>query len=87
MSDEITKEKRSKRIHSDKVKSKRQMRIAKENRLTEFHPHMDNAHRFHKQHAMNCGNPNCVMCGNPRKFFGEKTIQERRFEQAEKDEV
>jgi hypothetical protein len=23
----------------------------------------------------------CAMCGNPRKFFNEKTIQERRFEQ------
>lgn len=22
----------------------------------------------------------CYMCGNPRKWFGDKTIQERRFE-------
>lgn len=36
-------------------------------------------HRFHKTKAMNCGDPNCVMCGNPRKFWGERTIQERRF--------
>jgi len=21
----------------------------------------------------------CAMCGNPRRYFGEKTIQERRF--------
>ena len=38
------------------------------------------AHRFHKVHALNCGDSKCVMCGNPRKFFGEKTMQERRFE-------
>jgi hypothetical protein len=33
---------------------------------------------------MNCGNPNCHMCGNPRKIWKEKTIQEKRFEQTEK---
>jgi hypothetical protein len=30
---------------------------------------------------MNCGNPNCVMCGNPRKVWGEKTMQEKRFDE------
>lgn len=25
----------------------------------------------------------CWMCGNPRRYFGEKTIQERRAEQPE----
>lgn len=24
----------------------------------------------------------CWMCGNPRKFFGERTVQERRMTQA-----
>lgn len=76
MSDEITKEKRSKRIYSDEVKSKKQLKIAKEFGVPE-----KEAHRYNKKHAMNCGNPNCVMCGNPRKFFGEKTIQEQSFEQ------
>lgn len=76
MSDEITKEKRSKRIYSDEVKSKKQLKIAKEFGMPE-----QEVHRYAKKHAMNCGNPNCVMCGNPRKFFGEKTIQEQRFEQ------
>jgi hypothetical protein len=28
---------------------------------------------------MNCGNPNCVMCGNPRKVFKEPTQQEKRL--------
>lgn len=37
-------------------------------------------HRFHKKNALNCGDPTCVMCMNPRKAFGEKTIQERKFE-------
>ena len=34
-----------------------------------------------KKEDSNCGNPNCVMCGNPRKTFKEKTIQEKRLEQ------
>lgn len=38
-------------------------------------------HRYNKMHAMNCGNPGCHMCGNPRRFFGDPTIQERRFDQ------
>lgn len=37
-------------------------------------------HRNHKKSAVTCGNANCVMCGNPRKFFGEVTMQEVRFE-------
>ena len=28
---------------------------------------------------MNCGNPNCVMCGNPRKVFKQPTQQEKRL--------
>jgi hypothetical protein len=42
-------------------------------------------HRFHKKNALNCGDPNYVMCMNPRKAFGEKTMQERRFECVEID--
>jgi hypothetical protein len=41
-------------------------------------------HRFAKHHVLNCGNPKCVLCANPRHTFGEKTIQEKRFEQTEK---
>jgi len=40
-------------------------------------------HRFHKMKSMNCGDSNCVMCGNPRKFWGERTIQEKRFIEGE----
>ena len=43
-------------------------------------------HRLAKVHATTCGDSNCVMCGNPRKFFKEKTIQEKRAEQRAKDE-
>lgn len=32
------------------------------------------------KHADNMAICSCDMCGNPRKVWGEKTIQERRFE-------
>lgn len=76
MSDEIQKEQHSKRIHQKKVKIKRQVKIAKSHGVE-----VENPHRYVKHHAMDCGQPECVMCGNPRKLFGEKTIQELRFEQ------
>jgi hypothetical protein len=42
-------------------------------------------HVFSKRHAMRCGNPNCVMCGNPRKTYKELTTQEKRlFQDLEK---
>jgi hypothetical protein len=37
-------------------------------------------HRFHKKNALNCGDPKCVMCMNPRKAWGKKTRQEEKFE-------
>ena len=36
-------------------------------------------HRLAKKHAMDCGQPGCVMCGNPRKTFSELTMQEKRL--------
>ena len=40
-------------------------------------------HRLAKHNAMDCGLPNCFLCGNRRKLLG-KTIQELNFEQTEK---
>jgi len=34
-----------------------------------------------KHHAMNCGKPGCMLCGNPRKLFKELTAQENRLYQ------
>ena len=76
MSKEEDKFKRSRRILRDEVAVKRQVKIAKE-----FGVPFEEPHKFVKHHAMNCGNPNCVMCGNPRKVWGEETIQEKKFKQ------
>lgn len=41
----------------------------------------DQVHRYQKMNLLNCGDPKCIMCSNPRKIFKEKTIKEKSFEQ------
>jgi len=78
MSHEEDKFKHSKRLHDDETKVQKQVKIAKAHGVPIKEPH-----KLAKSHALNCGNPNCVMCMNPRKSFNELTIQEKRFYQAE----
>ena len=37
-------------------------------------------HRLAKHHALDCGNPKCLLC-HSGKVFGHKTIHEQRFDQ------
>lgn len=67
---------RGKRLQQKQNHIKKQTKIAKAHNNDVKQPH-----RFAKVHAMNCGQPNCVMCGNPRKVWGELTMQEKRFKQ------
>ena len=76
MSNEEDKFKHSKRLLKDENAIKKQEKIA-----NEFGHDVKEPHRFNKHHALNCGNPKCVLCMNPRKSYGEKTIQEQRFDQ------
>ena len=76
MSNEIDKEKRGKRILRDEHAIRKQVEIAKSKGIK-----VESPHRFLKHHALNCGDPKCIMCSNPRKTFKQKTIQERRFYQ------
>lgn len=78
MSDEFVKEKRSKRIHDEETQVKKQVKIAKGYGVEVKEPH-----KYAKKHAMNCGNPKCILCSNPRKVFKQKTIQEQRLFQKE----
>jgi hypothetical protein len=80
MSTEEDKFKHSKRLLKDENAVKKQTKIAKE-----YGVPVEEPHKFAKHHAMNCGNSNCVMCGNPRKTFKELTQQEKRlFQDTEK---
>lgn len=69
-------EKKAKRIHATEVRIKKQLGIAKAHGFPTETPH-----RFARVSATTCGDSNCVMCGNPRKFWKEPTIQEQSFDQ------
>lgn len=73
MTDENGYSRRGVRRHKTMVKSMRQARIAKSAGLP-----VRDIHRYAKHHALDCGNPQCALCTNPRKY-GELTIQEQRF--------
>jgi hypothetical protein len=74
MSTEEDKFKHSKRLLKDENAVKKQSKIAKAHGFP-----TGPEHRLAKVHATTCGDSNCVMCGNPRKFFGEETVQEQRL--------
>ena len=75
MSTEQDKFKNSKRRLKDENAVKKQAKIAKEHGAP-----VDEPHRLHKKHAMDCGNPHCFLCGNPRKTHKDKlTQQEKRL--------
>lgn len=84
MSNELAKFINSKRRHKSDVAIARQLKIAKAhgggNAIYNKQPH-----RLAKQHAMDCGNPGCYLCGNPRHLRkgedGGRTVQERRQHQ------
>ncbi len=79
MSTEQDKLKNSKRRHADETAINRQVKIAKEHGLTEQDRAIKEPHRMVKHHAMDCGQPGCVLCGNPRKLFNQLTTQEKRL--------
>lgn len=84
MSNEQTKVKVSKRRLKDDNAVRKQVKIAKAHGLTNKDKTLKEPHRLAKHHAMDCGNPGCVLCANPRhnKMFKTKdklTIQERKF--------
>lgn len=76
----VDKEKRQKRFQQKNRHINRQVEL----KLTHWwwsDPNLKiEPHRYHKVKSLNCGDPKCVMCMNPRKAFGEKTMQERKFE-------
>jgi len=67
-------DKRNLRIQRDENAIKKQAKIARVHGMDVKEPH-----RLAKHHAMDCGNPKCVLCGNPRKTFSELTTQEKRL--------
>ncbi len=82
MSNETAKFLNSQRRHKTDVAIARQLRIAKQHGMQFNDKVVKQPHRHAKRHAMDCGNPKCFLCGNPRKIHKDKlTAQEKRMYQ------
>jgi hypothetical protein len=81
MSHEADKVKNSARRFADENAIAKQSKIAKQHQVNGYDSKIEKEpHRFHKHHAMDCGNPECYLCGNPRKTHKDKlTAQEKRL--------
>jgi hypothetical protein len=79
MSNEVAKFLNSRRRHKNDMAIARQVKIAKSHG-TYNQDIIKQPHRLAKHHAMDCGNPKCYLCGNPRKTHKDKlTAQEHRL--------
>ena len=76
-----SKEKHSKRLLQKQNHINKQLKIVKT--VGGNKRYLKEPHRLAKHNAMDCGRPGCTLCGNPRKVFEQKTIQELKFEQTE----
>jgi hypothetical protein len=83
MSNEEDKFRNSRRRHKDDTKIQRQVDIAKAYSMHQKGKwkYIEQPHRNHKKAILNCGDPKCYMCMNPRRAFKEETMQERKHKQ------
>jgi len=83
MSNELAKYLNSRRRFRDENAIKKQVKIAKSHRASEYNPgEIKQPHRFNKHHAMDCGIPGCPLCSNPRRTHKNTlTAQEKRLYQ------
>jgi hypothetical protein len=81
MSNDTAKFLNSRRRHKTDVHIARQLKIAKQHHINGYRTQDEKEpHRMAKRHAMDCGNPHCYLCGNPRKTHKDKlTQQEKRL--------
>jgi len=75
MSDQETKNKKTKRLQRTSNAIKKQMRIAKAMGMDHA---LKQPHRLAKHHALDCGNPECLVCHSD-KVFRRPTLQEKKF--------
>jgi len=79
MSNDLARYLNSKRRHKTDVAISRQVKIARSHN-TYNQANLKQPHRLAKHHAMDCGNPGCFLCGNPRKTHKDRlTTQEKRL--------
>lgn len=73
--------KKSKRLQRTSNAIKKQMRIAKAMGLNHL---LKQPHRLAKHHALDCGNPKCLVCHSD-KIFHKRTLTEQRFIESNKN--
>lgn len=73
--------KKSKRLQRTSNAIKKQMRIAKAMGLNHI---LKQPHRLAKHHALDCGNPKCLVCHSD-KIFHKLTLTEQRFIESNKN--
>ena len=79
MANDFAKFKNSNRRHKTDVSIARQVKIAKSKGTYNLRS-IRQPHRLAKHHVMDCGNPKCYLCGNPRKTHKDPlTAQEKRL--------
>lgn len=80
MSNDTAKFINSRRRHKTDIAIARQVRIARQHGQGFNDQQIKQPHRHAKHHAMDCGNPHCFLCGNPRKTHKDRlTAQEKRL--------
>ena len=80
MANELAKFINSQRRFRDEIAVKRQVKIAKAHGMTNKDLAVKEPHRLVKHHVMDCGNPQCPLCGNPRRTHKDTlTAQEKRL--------
>ena len=82
MANELAKFINSQRRHRDQNAVNKQVKIAKAHGMGFHDKAIKEPHRLAKHHAMDCGNPQCPLCGNPRRSHKDTlTAQEKRLYQ------
>jgi hypothetical protein len=87
MATELAKFLNSQRRHRNEMAVKKQLKIAKQHHsFPNENKVIKEPHRLAKHHAMDCGNPGCYLCGNPRHIHkdGLTTQEKRLFQDVEK---
>jgi hypothetical protein len=80
MANDLAKFLNSQRRHRDETAVKKQVKIAKAHGLTNKDKAVKEPHRLSTHHAMDCGNPECYLCGNPRRTHKDTlSAQEKRL--------
>jgi len=73
----------SRRLLKDENAINKQLKIAKSH-TSSTDKNIKQPHRLAKQHAMDCGNPQCLLCSS-EKVLGKPPIQQKRFDQNVED--